>query len=184
MKRSCCSECLVFLFGTFSLSLFLQLVCFHSMYIILGALRTPIETISITTFYIADFFCFVAFFAIVLKSTNNPEYYKLKDCKSLFVNCLKCICTLIAAVLFIAAAILFILYFQNYVIMVQQYSNDGGFLAIIGSILPFALVSFGGYCATRLIGCIKDPAPVEATGNPAAPEEDEENRSTSDPPAQ
>ena len=184
VKRSCCSECLVFLFGSVSLTLFFQLVCFHSMYIILGALSTPIETISITTFYIADFFCFVAFFAIVLKSTNNPEYYKLKDCKSLIANFFKCICPLIAAVFFVAAAILFILYFQNYVIMVQQYSNNGGYLAIIGSILPSALVSFSGYCATKLIGCTKDPAPVEATGNPAAPEEDEENRPTGDPPAQ
>ena len=118
--KSCCSECLVFLFGSFSLTLFFQLVCFHSMYIILGALSTPIETLSIITFYIAYFFCFVAFFAIVLKSTNNPAYF---EHQSFFENCLKWICPLIAAFFFTAAAILFILFFQNYVVMIQQYSG-------------------------------------------------------------
>lgn len=161
IQQSCCSECLVLLFGSFFFTLFLQLSSFHFLYIILGAISIPVVSLSISTFYIACFFCFVAFIAIILKSTNNPDYFKWDTLKCMNLNILRCASPFLAAALFAVSLGLFIGYFYNYVIMVQSYSNNGGFLAIIGNILPAVLVGLGGFSGTRLIKCIEDPSTKE-----------------------
>ena len=73
VRQLCCSECLVLLFGCVSFTLFLQLSSFHSLYILLGTISTPVETLSITSFYIATYFFLVAFVAVVLKTTDVRE---------------------------------------------------------------------------------------------------------------
>ena len=159
--QQCYDRICLTLLGSIVVTLFFQLICFHSLYIVLGVMSTPIETLSITAFYIAYFFCFVAFLAIILKSSNKSEFYESFK----WINLLKFIFLLVAAIFFVTSAVFFILYFHHYVIMVQNYSNDGGFTAIIGSILPSALVTFGGYCATKLIRCTTSHSPP--TGGPA-----------------
>ena len=110
LQRFCCSECLVLLFGSVSFTLFLQLSSFHSLYILLGAISTPVDTLSITAFYMACFFCLFAFIAIVLKSTHNQAYYNKFEC----VNAIKCVVFVLAAGLFSACIVLFVIYFYNY----------------------------------------------------------------------
>jgi hypothetical protein len=165
----CCSECLVLLFGMVFFSLFLQLSSFHSMYILLGAISTPVGTISITTFYIACLFSLIAVVAIALKSTNNPDYYKWDTFK--WINVFKCILPILVAVLLFASMGLFIAYFYNYI---QSFSNHGGYLVLIGNILPSAVVGLGGFFSSRLIKYIEDPAgqnvqPEQAPPPPAQP---------------
>ena len=72
----CCSDCIVLLLAVYGFMLFFQLMSFHSLYIVLGAITTPVQTISLTTFYIALFFSVVAFIAMFLKSTNDSDYYR------------------------------------------------------------------------------------------------------------
>ena len=154
-KKHCC-EYLVLLFGCSSFTLFLQLSSFHFLYILLGILSTPVETVSITTFYIACFFCLVAFVAIALKSSNNSRYFELK-----LSTTIKFAFFLLAAGLFTGSAILFSMFFYNYIIMVQSYRDGDGILAIIGSIFPSVLVTLSGFGGTKLINCIKDPSTAE-----------------------
>ena len=164
LRESCCSECIVLLVGTFSFTLFMQLGSFHALYILLGAICTPVESLSITSFYTACFFCLIALVAIVLKTTNKADYYQ----EFKWINVCKCILPIVATILFIISLALFIGYFYNYIIMVKSYSNNGGFLAILGSILPSALVALGGFGGTRLLKCI-DPHQVPPhINNPAA----------------
>lgn len=137
------SECLVLLFGCVSFTLFLQLSSFHSVYILLGTICTPVPTLSITSFYIATYFCLVAFVAVVLKCTDDTN---LK---------VGTIISVISAVLFTICVVLLVLYFYNYTVMVQGYHNTGGIFGIVGSILPSIIVVFGGWCGTRLMKCIK-----------------------------
>ena len=141
------SKCVVviLLLGSVSFTFFLQLSSFHSVYILLGILTTPVETLSVTTFYIAYFFCMVAFTAFVLKMTDNEDKNVLKIILSVLTGCI-----------FIACAVLFMMFFHNYIIMVQSYQH-GGFLTIIGSVLPSAVVTAGGYIGTKLLDCIKTP---------------------------
>ena len=175
VRQLCCSECLVLLFGCVSFTLFLQLSSFHSLYILLGTISTPVETLSITSFYIATYFCLVAFVAVILKTTDVREYYEWKNVKA--SNIIKCVFVIISAALFITCAVFFVLYFYNYTVMVQGYRNGGGIFGIIGSILPSLLVVFGGWCGTRLIKCIK---PV--TDEPSLPETPPETPPNSTPP--
>ncbi len=155
VQQLCCSECLVLLLGSVFFTLFLQLTSFHSVYILLGTIGTPVQTLSITSFYIATYFCLVAFIAVVLKSTDKQEYYSLKDFK--LSNLIKCLVILTSAGLFITCAVFFVIYFYNYTVMVQGYHNSGGIFGIVGSLLPSLLVVFGGWCGTKLIKCIKPP---------------------------
>ena len=159
-EELCRSECLTLLFAYTFFTLFMQLSSFHLLHIVLASICTPVETLSITSFYMACFFCVVAFIAIVFKATNSQEYYQTFKKE----NVAKCACILLAAALFIASMVLFIIFFYNYVIMVQSYTKNGGILVVIGSILPSALVSFGGFCGTRLIKYVQDPSnPTQAT---------------------
>ena len=137
----------ILLLGSVSFTFFLQLSSFHSVYILLGILSTPVETLSVTTFYIACFFCLVAFNAFVLKLTDNK---KINMCKVVFSVLTGCV--------FIACAVLFVMFFYNYITMVQSYKS-GGFLTIVGRILPAVCVTVGGYVGTKLLDCIKIPQP-------------------------
>lgn len=49
LRESCCSECLVLLFGMVYFTLFMELASFHLLYMLLGAISTPVETLSIAT---------------------------------------------------------------------------------------------------------------------------------------
>ena len=66
----------------------MELGSFHALYMLLGAISTPVETLSITTLYTACYFCLIALIAIVLKITNNPDYYELKKFMFASVSCL------------------------------------------------------------------------------------------------
>jgi hypothetical protein len=153
-KRRDWCENLVLLFGCASFTLFLQLVSFHSFYIILGILSTPVETLSITMFYFASFFCLVAFVAIALKFSNNPIHYRGLKCFSIT----KFAAFLLAAGLFIGCVSLFSYFFYNYVITVQSYRNSDGILTVVGGAFPSVLITLGGFAGTKLINCIQDPA--------------------------
>ena len=141
-KERC--ECLILLFGCVSFTLFLQLSSFHSVYILLGTICTPVTTLSITSFYIATYFFFVAFVAVVLKSTDGTNLKKGVVCAAV-----------ISAILFTIFAICLVLYFYKYTVLVQGYRNTGGIFGIVGSLLPSIIVALGGWCGTRLIKCIK-----------------------------
>lgn len=150
-KRLCCSECILLLLGGVSFTLFLQFSTYHLVYILLGVMSTPVETLSITAFYVASYFFLVAFIAIFLKSTDNKNLYDPCSC----TNFLKFLVPLVAGGLFIACSVPFMMYFFNYITMVQTSRNNGGFVAVLGSILPSVLVSAGGWFGTRIIDCVK-----------------------------
>jgi hypothetical protein len=166
-RRDWC-EYLVLLFGCATFTLFLQLCSFHLLYIILSVLSTPVETLSTTMFYIACFFCLVAFVAIGLKSTNNnslTDHYRRSN-RLLSCTVMKCMVFLLAAGFFLGSAFLFTLFFYNYIVLIQSYRSSDGILAVFTGTLPSLLIALSGYAGTKLINCIKDPSSPAKQGDP------------------
>ena len=134
--------------------LFLQLMSFHSVYIVLGTIATPVETLSLTTFYIALFFNLVAFIAVFLKATDDIDYNQKCGWKELICITMKCLLPLLAVGLFAVCAFFFVIYFSNYLTVIQGSNNSVGILSVLGSILPSALIGLAGFCGTRIMNCI------------------------------
>lgn len=152
-SRFCSCECFVLLFGGAFFTLFLQLTAFHLVYIVLGAISTPVETLSITTFYFAMLFFLTVFTAIFLKATDNNNQLNRRN----FI--LKCLLPFIAGCFFIGWSIPFIMFFLTYITMVQSNHDNQGFVIVLGSILPSVIVSAGGWVGTKLIDSVTAPAP-------------------------
>ena len=134
--------------------LFLQLMSFHSVYIVLGTIATPVKTLSLTTFYIALFFSLVAFVAVFLKATDDIDYNQRCERKEKVCILMKCLLPLFAVGLFAVCAFFFVRYFSNYLTVIQGSNNSVGILSVLGSILPSALIGLAGFCGTRIMNCI------------------------------
>ena len=150
----CCSDCIVLLIAMYFFMLFLQLMSFHSVYIVLGTIATPVKTLSLTTFYIALFFSLVAFIAVFLKATNDINFNQRCEWHELICITMKCLLPLLAVGLFAACAFFFVRYFSNYLTVIQGSNNSVGILSVLGSILPSALIGLAGFCGTRIMNCI------------------------------
>ncbi len=141
----------ILLFGCYFSTLFLQLSTFHMPYIILGSIASPIETLSLTSFYIASYFTLIAFVAFFLKITDGLNNSNEKPFRRYFFMC---ILPLLSALVFIACAVFFMMFFVTYTLMIQGYRNNNGAIGILGSILPSLFVTAVGIGGTRLIKCI------------------------------
>lgn len=129
--RYYCSQCVALLFGYISCSWLLELIAYHFIYIVLGTIVTPMETLATLSFMISAFLCVVIFCAIVFKSTSLNNY----DGKAWNIIC----CTLpvmVVGILFLGCLGCFMWYFHTYITLVQTYNTSQGIWHVIGSILP------------------------------------------------
>ena len=152
----CWSDCIVLLIAMYLFMLFLQLMSFHSVYIVLGTIATPVKTLSLTTFYIALFFSLVAFVAVFLKATDDIiiDYNQSCEWKNAVCIAMKYLLPLLVVGLFAVCAFFFVRYFSNYLTVIQGSNNSVGILSVLGSILPSALIGLAGFCGTRIMNCI------------------------------
>ena len=155
-----CRECASLFVAYISCSYLLELLVYHIPYIILGAIVTPIETITTVSFYIALFICFVTFLAILLKAFDT-EYYKSK-----FTSICCCYIPLLILIpLFLGCFGCFLWYFHTYIVLVQTYNNNQGIWHVIGSILPTAVVTFFGILGKYILDKMKFKSQTGEIGN-------------------
>ena len=138
-----CAESVAIGLGNVITMVFMQLCGFHVFFITLGALATPVSTLSIVSFYIAFYFCLVTFIAVLLKTSDakNPLPWMLASWALAGVIGgigLACIGVLIA-------------YFYNYIHMVEDYNYSNGVLVFLGRILPTCIATFLAFCGRRLV---------------------------------
>ena len=138
-----CAESVALGLGNLIVMVFMQLSGFHVFFITLGALATPVSTLSIVSFYIAFYFCLVTFIAVLLKTSDalNSLPWMLASWALAGVIGgigLACIGVLIA-------------YFYNYIHMVEDYNYSNGVLVFLGRILPTCIATFLAFCGRRLV---------------------------------
>ncbi len=158
-KNLLCRECVALFISHVGCSYFFELLAFHILYIVLGAIVTPVETLSTVFFYMAIYFFLVVLGAITLRAWDT-SFFK----KKWHNFCFCYVPLLILVLLFLSCLGGFIYYFQTYITLVQTYSTSQGIWHVIGSILPTAIVTSLGIWGKHLLDRMKQQANV-STGN-------------------
>ena len=176
LKNLLCRECAALFISHVGCSYFLELLAFHILYIVLGAIVTPVETLSTIFFYMAIYFFFVVIGAITLRAWDTL-FFK----KKWHNFCFCYVPLLILVLLFLFCFGGFIYYFQTYITLVQTYSTSQGIWHVIGSILPTAIVTSLGIWGKHLLDKMKQQANVNTgtgTGSESPSTSDTKNSET------
>ncbi len=147
------------LFGYVSCSWLLELTAYHIIYIILGTIVTPMETLATLSFIVSAFLCVVIFNAIFLKSISLNYYSNTS------YNLLCCIVPVfVTGVLFMLCLGCFMWYFHRYITLVQTYNTSQGIWHVIGSIIPTIFSSIFVLWGKYTLDNLKNDNPREEGG--------------------
>jgi len=166
-----CRECVFLMIGYTSFTWMLELLAYHIIYILLGAIVTPMETLATLSFYIAAYFSMVVYAAIVIKVMDS-DYYQTKT-KNFFFCIMPAI---IVGLLFLGWIGCFMWYFHTYITLVQTYSTSQGIWHVIGSILPTIFSSIFVLWGKYILDKMKSTKPQ----NPEAPNQNNTDSSDVD----
>lgn len=159
-KCTCCKlavKVLLLFLASYFFTLFLVLISVHSVYIILGAVASPVVVLSHTAFYITAFVCLIIFMALFLTFTDKSKCDKLCQnicalkCRDFCKNCIQYIPPVVSGLLLIPCAFGFGLFYFFFTVMVEDYRHSGDLLSILGTFLPSALLAFVTFCGKKLI---------------------------------
>ena len=115
-----------------------QLIVYHSYYILLAFIASPIHACSILL-YAAGFFCLVVFITFFIKAFSHPKR-----------GCLVFI-MIVLIIMIVIVLVLFIFVFIQIIILVGEHRNSGGILSFVGSLGPPVLLSAIGYFGKEAI---------------------------------
>ena len=148
-----CRVSLLWLAG-YSVSLFVILASYHSVYIILGSVASPVMALSHVTFYITATASLVAFLALFLRGIEESKCNEEHGTRQLAKTVFNYTPPIFAVLLFILCVLGFGLFYFLFSIMVQDYRHGGSYLSIVGMFLPSLLLGFTGYSGKKLIDCL------------------------------
>ncbi len=154
-----CAKCIALAFGYTIIVHFLQIISFHVVYIMLGAIAAPTETLSVLCSFITAYLFAVIYVAIILKFLDKDNYFK----KNLCLDFTLCILPLsVAGIALIVSIALFTAFFYSFNIVMEITSRSEGLWGVVKSFLPALFVAFLGFCGSKLLTYI-EPRKRDAT---------------------
>jgi len=150
--RSRCIRCV----GIFFIVFALQLITFHSFFVLLAFISSPLQTVSVLLFYCSVFFSGVVFIATLLKVFHNIYQGKLhctsrrlcrKSKRLLFIQLI----VTIHFTLFVAS---FSSFFFVTTMLAGEYHFENGISGFVSALTPTATISLIGLVGNKLIGTL------------------------------
>ncbi len=155
-NNKCCPKCIAIALGYTIFVHFLQLTSFHVVYIMLGAIAAPGETLSVFCSFITAYIFAVIYVAVIFKYLSIEHF---KD--RVTWNFVLCIIPLgFAGVTLIGSVALFTAFFYKFSIVMEITSTNEGLWGLVKSFLPTLLVAFLGFCGHKLLKYIKKRTPT------------------------
>ena len=136
---------------------FLQLLSFHIVYFIIGAIASPIDTLSVLCNYVMAYLFAVIYIAVILKYMNKVYFKDIsKNRKKITYNIICCILPLlIGGLSLIASVCLFVTLFDQFTVVMEVTSQNEGVLGVVKSFLPSLFVTFLGFIGHKILKRIR-----------------------------
>ena len=162
-RKGCCLYSIAIAFGYAIFVHFLQLISFHTVYIILGAIASPFETLSVLCNYVTGYLFAVIYIAVILKYMDKVYFIKhsqngveQQDCcamlRILSLNVMCCIIPLITGgILLIASVALFTAFFYKFTEVMELTNQNEGVVGVVKSFLPSLFVSLLGFFGHKIL---------------------------------
>jgi len=131
---------------------FLQLISFHVVYVILGAIASPTETLSVVCNYVAGYLFAVTYIAVVLKYVKKKRFLD----RNVTLSC--CIFPLCIAGL---SLIISMTCYTAFFYLTDSMNQNSGMLGIVKSFLPSLFVMFLGFLGHKVLIYIDNSEQVE-----------------------
>ena len=139
-KKRCCLYSIVIALGYTIVVHFLQLLSFHVVYIILGAIASPSVTLSVLCNYVTAYLFAVVYVAVILKYMDKVHFENYVS-----LNFISCILPLFTGdLLLIVSVACFTALFYHFTVAMDYTSQNEGIKGVVKSIFPSILaVSLG-----------------------------------------
>ena len=146
-KKRCCPYSIVIALGYTIVVHFLQLLSFHVVYIILGAIASPSVTLSVLCNYVTAYLFAVVYISVILKYMDKV-YFK----KYVSLNFIFCILPLFSGgLLLIVSVACFTALFYRFTVAMDYTSQNEGILGVVKSIFPSILVTVLSFIGNKIL---------------------------------
>ena len=163
--KGCCRYCIAIALGYTIVVHFLQLLSFHVVYIILGAIALPFETLSVLCNYVTAYLFAVIYIAVILKYMNKVYFQNY-----ISLNFLCCILPLlIGGLSLITGVACFTALFYRFTEVMEFTSQNEGVLGVVKSFLPSLFVTLLGFIGHKILKRIRRNRSGNSNGSSKKP---------------